>query len=338
MGSSNQEPDTAPESDRWYNISLGSSFKTHHKPPPPKFCTLRYKFKPASVDKSQPGSLHKGKDNKVTVEYKNNQQGKPNVIFEGVSEDYKENDAVLFFDGETFRLERLHRAVKRLRHVRLIGESAAAAATTATATLVVPPPPPPEMHASPVGVGANLQSADKEIAQEMPAQTEQIGTDDVAQPEHFGMDDMEALECKVDQSVDHQFVPSDPPTAEAELNNVDALNDDSIGGETANRESVSGKGSRPCLDIDINLPHQADTDDEIADVDISDEETDKGPNAAEALRAQVNAEGRKEQSSSSSRSSSSGSDSDTSDSESGSGTESSSSGSDSSDGDSIVSI
>ncbi len=47
-------------------------------------------------------------------------------MFEGITEDYKENDAVLFFDGETFRLEQLHRAVKRLKYVRQPGESAGA--------------------------------------------------------------------------------------------------------------------------------------------------------------------------------------------------------------------
>ena len=90
-------------------------------------------FKPASIDKNQPGTLHKNKDNRITVEFQNNQAGKPKVTFEGSSEDYKENDAVLFFDGESFRLERLHRAVKRLRHVRLPGESASAALAAAAA-------------------------------------------------------------------------------------------------------------------------------------------------------------------------------------------------------------
>lgn len=75
--------------------------------------------------------------------------------------------------------------------------------------------------------------------------------------------------------------------------------------------------------FDINVPTQNDTDDEIADVDLSDDEAGKGPNAAEALRAQVNAEGR--QTSSSSGSSSSGS------SGSGSGSGSSSSDSEGSD-------
>ena len=87
-------------------------------------------FKPASIDKTKAGSLHKTKENRVSVEFHNNQLGKPKVTFEGSSEEYKENDAVLFFDGESFRLERLHRAVKQLRHLRKPGESAAAAAAS----------------------------------------------------------------------------------------------------------------------------------------------------------------------------------------------------------------
>lgn len=84
-------------------------------------------------------------------------------------------------------------------------------------------------------------------------------------------------------------------------------------------------------EFDINMPHQNEIDDEIADVDDSGDEVDKGPNAAEALRAQVNAEERHEQTSSSSSSSGSGS------SGSGSGSASSSSSdSDGSDDDSAV--
>lgn len=94
------------------------------------FDSVPDEFKPASIDKNQPGLFHKAKDNRVKVEFENNQPGKPKVTFEGASEDYKDNDAVLFFDGETFRLERLHRAVKRLRHVRQPGESTASATTT----------------------------------------------------------------------------------------------------------------------------------------------------------------------------------------------------------------
>lgn len=36
------EPNTAPKPDRWYNLTLGSSFKEQH--PSSKFCTLRCMF------------------------------------------------------------------------------------------------------------------------------------------------------------------------------------------------------------------------------------------------------------------------------------------------------
>lgn len=102
-------------------------------------------FKPASIDKTQVGSLQSTKDNRVTVEFHNNQPGKPKVTFEGSQEEYKDSDGVLFFDGESFRLERLHRAVKRLRHVRVPGESAAinlAATTTGMGAESQSPPLP----------------------------------------------------------------------------------------------------------------------------------------------------------------------------------------------------
>jgi len=41
--STNEEPNTAPEPDRWYDIKLGSSFQDHHNHSSPKFCTLRCK-------------------------------------------------------------------------------------------------------------------------------------------------------------------------------------------------------------------------------------------------------------------------------------------------------
>ncbi|CAL5408534.1 unnamed protein product [Camellia sinensis] len=45
-----EEPNTAPQPDRRFNLTLGSSFKDHY--PSSKFCTLRYEFKPASIDKN----------------------------------------------------------------------------------------------------------------------------------------------------------------------------------------------------------------------------------------------------------------------------------------------
>jgi ELL-associated factor len=84
------------------------------------------------------------------VEFQNNQIGKPKVTFEGNSEEYKENDAVLFFDGRTLRLERLDRAVKQLRHLRMPGESSAAAAGTVTAP-AAPSGPALDPRSSPIG-------------------------------------------------------------------------------------------------------------------------------------------------------------------------------------------
>lgn len=111
---------------------------------------------------------------------------------------------------------------------------------------------------------------------------------------------------------------------------LDILNDDDDDAEAANKINVFEREVH--TGIDINIPQQNDTDDEIAEIDVSDDDVDKGPNAAEALREQVNAEGRATQTSSSSssgsRSSGSGSKSS---SESGSGSGSSSSDGESSD-------
>lgn len=124
-------------------------------------------FKPASIDKSQAGSLHKNKENRVSVEFHNNQPGKPKVTFEGSSENYKDNDGVLFFDGQTFRLERLHRAVKRLRHVRLPGEAAAAAAAASAAT-PVPAVAAMESRSPPLGKTTKSQPLTKAVAHSVP--------------------------------------------------------------------------------------------------------------------------------------------------------------------------
>ncbi|XP_008799888.1 ELL-associated factor 1 [Phoenix dactylifera] len=317
MASNNGEPSSAPQLDRWYNIRLGSSFKD---PSSTKFCTLRYEFKPASIDKSQAGSLHKSKENRVTVEFHNNQPGKPKVTFEGSSEDYKDNDGVLFFDGETFRLERLHRAVKRLRHVRLPGESAAAANMVSAASTGASV----ESRSPPLGKIAKLQTLSKSVVHSVPVEVERI---DIGEPESPGPK-------PTNKSTSYQSIPPnsssmspDPKSYEPE-ENLDILGDDDRG--TPNKTSAGGQTA--AIGFDINIPNQNETDDEIADVDVSDE-ADEGPNAAEALRAQVNAAEEKQQQETSSSSSSSESGS----SGSGSGSGSSSSDSEGSDDDSASS-
>ncbi|EOA24497.1 hypothetical protein CARUB_v10017754mg [Capsella rubella] len=191
-----EEPSTAPDPNRWYNITLGPSLLSNNDSVSPKFCTLRYEFKPASIDYTKPGSLHKSKDNKVNM-----------------------------------------------THIDINN----------------------------------------------PVSLEQENEDD--------------------------------PCSFATNRAVDELEEDvNIDDEETARDFQTGG-----LDIDINLPHPTEMeDDEIAVVDINDDESYKGLNAAEALRAQVNAEAREE----SRKSSSSGSGRDSESSE--SGVESSVSGSSSS--------
>lgn len=80
------------------------------------------------------------------------------MTFEGSSEDYKENDAVLFFDGEKFRLERLHRAVKQLRHLRTPGESAATSQPAVSA----------EHRLSPAGRAAKSPQVNRSLPPDVP--------------------------------------------------------------------------------------------------------------------------------------------------------------------------
>ncbi|XP_041003336.1 ELL-associated factor 2 [Juglans microcarpa x Juglans regia] len=313
---SNEEPSTAPQPDRWYNLALGPSFKDHRHPSP-KFCTLRYDFKPASIDKNQSGSLHKIMDNRVTVEFQNNQPGKPKVSFEGTCEDYKESDALLFFDGQTFRLERLHRAVKRLRHVRLPGESAAVTNLATTASVGATA----ESYSPPLGKRSKVVSLNNDVVHQIPAEVERTA---------------ESLDASYSPSHPNPLTSS-PDSKDCELEeDIDIVNDNEDDFGTAENENLTEMEFNN--GFDINLPHPADMDDEIAEVDVSDDVMDKGPNAAEALRAQVNAEAReKEETSSTNSSSGSGSGSG---SRSRSGSRSGSSGGDSesSDGDSVISI
>lgn len=317
--SKEDEPSIAPVPDRWYDISLGPSFGHPH--PSSKFCTLRYEFKPASVDKSQPGLLRKKRDNRVSVEFQNNQHGKPKVVFNGVAEDYKDNDAVLFFDGETFRLERLHRAVKRLRHMRVPGESAAAVAVG----------PAVESNSPLDGKAENLQNCCKGEAQDVPVEVERI---DMGNSETVGVK-------PEDENTADKLPPScSTPKGLTELTN-DELEEhlDIIDSDDDHEATDAGNLSRREIhsSIDINVPHQDEDDDEIANVDVSDDEGNLGYNAAEALRAQVAGERQEQSSTSSSSSDSEGSES-SSDSGSDSGSGSSGSNSESSDGDSVSSI
>lgn len=321
---SRDEPKTGPQSDHWYDLRLGSSFKSDSSN---KFCTLRYEFKPASIDKTKPGSLHKTKENRVSVEFHNNQLGKPKVTFEGSSEEYKENDAVLFFDGESFRLDRLHRAVKQLRHLRKPGESVAAASAASAAQSV----PAPDPRLSPVGKGARPANIGRSTFQTVPPVPVEVERIDIGRAENPGPKPSGKGAAHYRSDPPKIAVASPISKNEEVEEHQDIDIDDLFGSGTPEEETAAEEKENG--EADTNAPHQNDTDDEIADVDDSGDEVERGPNAAEALRAQVNAEERDEQTSSSSSSSGSGS------SASGSGSgSSSSSGSEGSDEDSVNSI
>lgn len=112
--------------------------------------------------------------------------------------------------------------------------------------------------------------------------------------------------------------PSEPAPAslnpsknyeDAEDNHHEFDMDELFGGATSDYEEDNAEQEKDNVGTNMNSPRLNVTDDEIADVDdCGDDEGERGQNAADALRAQLNAEGGKsEQSSSSSSSSGSGS-------------------------------
>uniref|UniRef100_A0A0D6QUM3 Transcription elongation factor Eaf N-terminal domain-containing protein n=1 Tax=Araucaria cunninghamii TaxID=56994 RepID=A0A0D6QUM3_ARACU len=321
-----KEPNTAPQAENWYPFALGSSLKA---PSSTKFCSLRYEFKPASIDTSRPGSLQKSKENKVTVEFNNNQAGKAKVSFQGNIEECKDNDAVLFFDGRTFRLERLHKAVKMLRVVRLPGESAAVSAATSAPAAAAGGGAAVSGNSPPGASGlgrASKGAAIRTTLNSVPVAIERI---DIGEPGSSSPAGKKNGKRTADEMNAPSPLFSSPEKSNDEEEHVDVDVDDEEDVMLAKRERLSDSHEAN-VNVDVDVGNDNDSDDEIADVDLSDDEADKGPNAAEALRAQVDAEENdKQQTSSSSGSSGSGS--------SGSATASSSSDSEGSDDDSASS-
>ncbi|CAI0547809.1 unnamed protein product [Linum tenue] len=270
-----EEPKTAPQPDRWYDLSLGSSFKEDASN---KYCTLRYEFRPASIDKSKPGALHKNKGNRVSVEFQNNQPGKSKVPFEGSSEDYKDNDAVLFFDGHTFRLERLHRSVKV--RIRQPGECIAASGSSGDPRL------------SPlIGKGIKPPQIAKPTVPSFPVEVERIDFEKPPVPaSRFTGKGIEDNQIEPPNVADR----SSPKNDDEAKDHCDIDIDDIFGSSSPYDDDGMTTEDK---DIDVgpadnNAPlqhHQNYSDDEIADVDDSGDEEHKGRiNAAEALKAQVN--------------------------------------------------
>lgn len=317
-----REPSTAPPAEKWFPLTLGPTLRDPS--PSSRFYNLRYEFKPASIDRTRSASLLKSADNKVTVEYCNNQGGKP-ISFQGNMEDCKELDAVIFFDGKSFRLERLHRSVKCLRHIRQPGESAnvnnnvSGMGTIGGSSVVEPTNSPGHQNGGGVGLAANVNV-------EKINPLVQVEAIIVGHTETTG--EKKANKRKADVPAAKTPKRRTPPRAESpiedKMNEVQVELDNEID-EREQMPKAAVTSSQPEVKIDEEIVSDYEIEDvDVSDVDVSEDE--EGVNAAEALRAQA-AVSQKQESSSSGSGSGSGSSSGSSDSGSGSSS-SSGSGSD----------
>ncbi|XP_066029803.1 ell-associated factor Eaf [Pocillopora verrucosa] len=101
---------------REFELRLGSSF--HSKGGPKKaFHTIRYDFKPASVDTSRPAELVVGDKNEVKVTVPNVQDS-GNTVYRGSKRSCtKEFFLVVDKEKKTFTLERIESTVPQLKKV-----------------------------------------------------------------------------------------------------------------------------------------------------------------------------------------------------------------------------
>ncbi|BBM98040.1 ELL-associated factor [Marchantia polymorpha subsp. ruderalis] len=312
-----------PVAEQWYPMKLGSSCQDDATT---RFYSLRYEFKPASIDSTRPGTLHNSTENKCTVEFFNNQAGKPKVGFQGNSEDCKELDAVLFFDGKSFRLERMHRAFKSLRHIRQPGESSAAAQG-----MNLKDSEPDEDENGNVERISTSQVADKSLKKPpmIPVQREKIESEEItpipSKPDPPAAGKKKANKkvaepkAKSKKAVSPAAVPASPvdKKREREPSPVNIDIDDEQDHESPTKKATPEEDQIEVEEVVEELS-------EYEEVDISEDEEDKTgvDQTAATLRAQAAAGDEKAKPSSSSSSSGSGS------SGSGSGSSSSDSGSD----------
>ncbi|KAL9967991.1 hypothetical protein ACROYT_G026315 [Oculina patagonica] len=122
---------------REFELKLGSSF--HSKGgPKTAFHTMRYDFKPASVDTTRPAELVVGDTNEITVTVPHVQDS-GNTVYRGSKRSCtKEFILVVDKDKKTFTLERIESTVPQLKKVRSSNQSSKPVklpVTPSTATL-----------------------------------------------------------------------------------------------------------------------------------------------------------------------------------------------------------
>ncbi|XP_068716247.1 ELL-associated factor 1-like isoform X1 [Montipora capricornis] len=117
MAASRSDSEFPFNSDREYELRLGNSFHSRGGPKT-AFHTIRYDFKPASVDTTRPAELVVGEKNEVTVTVPHVQDNS-NTIYRGSKRSCtKEFILVVDKDKKTFTLERIESTIPQLKKVR----------------------------------------------------------------------------------------------------------------------------------------------------------------------------------------------------------------------------
>ena len=128
----------APEAGKAYEVAVGTSFRRQGAQS--KYHTLRYNFKPATVQQARKGKLTLDSSDVELVVPQTSGGG--HVTFLGNSESHKETDCVLLCgkDG-AWRIERLSRNIKNLKAERSASAGPHAAATSRATTAASASPP-----------------------------------------------------------------------------------------------------------------------------------------------------------------------------------------------------
>ncbi|XP_028391628.1 ELL-associated factor 2-like [Dendronephthya gigantea] len=127
MTSTQGEPEFPFDSEEEYELILGESFLSNR--PNAGFHTIRYDFKPASVDTSQSGNLDVGKNGEVNVSLPNTQDSGTTVYRGSKKPCPKECILVVDKEKRTITLERLASTVQ-LKKIRSASGSNAKASSS----------------------------------------------------------------------------------------------------------------------------------------------------------------------------------------------------------------
>ncbi|XP_019646024.1 PREDICTED: ELL-associated factor 1-like isoform X1 [Branchiostoma belcheri] len=154
--------------DKVHELEIGKSFD---RTPKCAFHTIRYDFKPASVDTSQDAVLEVGENNDVTVTVPHIEgSGTSKTVFKGHKQPYRSKDCVLLIDPNsgTFTLEKLTSNMQ-VKKTRLEGKSkqlpAGLRPSTPNQASSSHPPPPSSTNPPP------SKTARKESPPDSPLQT-----------------------------------------------------------------------------------------------------------------------------------------------------------------------